>query len=407
VQPGADREHGRRLGDELDVAVQAHPAQIGVVGAGLGEHRRPGVAAEVARLLARRVRPHEQVGTDAREPHRREVRPPVGADRREGHRPLNVQQRRHLGLGHRHTPVTGHPGPPFGSRWTPPVRRRYNQTMYGSNPIEVRSGDVVLRGEHWPARGRAATAVLGPGGGQARGSWTRTARRLAADGFGALTLDLRGHGDSDRSPGGDYRPATFAADVRAICAAVEGPVVIVGASMSGLAGLLAVGEHPGCAAGLVLVDIAIDTRPEGVDRVRGFLSGSRSGFGSLEEFALAVAGYTAREPAPAERMRRHARRGADGRWYWHWDPAFMADHHDFGTDRPRLVAAARTLTVPVLLVRGLESDVVSEVEVAAMRHLVPQLQVLDVAGAGHMLTGDDNDVFGGGLARFLATIAGG
>jgi pimeloyl-ACP methyl ester carboxylesterase len=277
--------------------------------------------------------------------------------------------------------------------------------MYGDQ-ISVRSGDVVLRGDLWPAPAGAATAVLAPGGGQARGSWTRTARRLAAAGHGALALDIRGHGESDRAPGGDYTAGTLAADLAAVCATVDGPTVLVGASMSGLAGLLALAEHPGCADGLVMVDIAIDTRPAGVDRVRGFLSGSRSGFGSLEEFAVVVAGFTGREPGPAERMRRHARLGADGRWYWHWDPAFMDNEPDFAAERPRLVAAARTLTVPAMLVRGLQSDVVSATEVDEMRRLVDDLQVLDVAGAGHMVTGDDNDVFGSGLAAFLAEVAG-
>jgi len=59
-----------------------------------------------------------------------------------------------------------------------------------------------------------------------------------------------------------------------------------------------------------------------------------------------------------------------------------------------------------MLVRGLQSDVVSVTEVDEMRRLVRQLQVLDVAGAGHMVTGDDNDVFGGGLAAFLTEVAG-
>lgn len=276
--------------------------------------------------------------------------------------------------------------------------------MYG-NSIAIRSGDVVLRGDLWPAPEGAATAVLVPGGGQARGSWNRTARRLAAAGHGALALDVRGHGESDRAPGGDYTVGSLAVDLATVCASVDGPTVLVGASMSGLAGLLALAEHPGCADGLVMVDIAIDTRPEGVDRVRGFLAGSRSGFATLDEFAVAVADFTGRAPAPAERMRRHARLGDDGRWYWHWDPAFIDNEPDFAAERPRLVAAAQALSVPAMLVRGVQSDVVSATEVAAMRRLVSDLTVLDVAGAGHMITGDDNDVFGGGLAAFLTDVA--
>lgn len=264
--------------------------------------------------------------------------------------------------------------------------------------LAVRRGAVTLRGELLP--GRPAVLLL-PGGGQTRASWSRTARSLARAGIGAVTFDMRGHGQSDHAPDGDYTADALIADLLACCRALAEPPVLVGASLSGLTALLAAGEQPGCARGLVLVDMAIDTQRGGMDRVLGFLGGSRDGFDSLERFAEAVAGYTGTPPAPAERMRRHARRGTDGRWYWHWDPVFLERPPQFPRDR--LVAAAARVTVPTLLVRGQASDVVSREDAEATRALLPRARLLDVADAGHMITGGDNDIFATGLADFITT----
>lgn len=51
--------------------------------------------------------------------------------------------------------------------------------------------------------------------------------------------------------------------------------------------------------------------------------------------------------------------------------------------------------------RGLQSDVVSDASVDAFREMVPDLEVVDVAGAGHMVAGDRNDAFNKGVIGFL------
>jgi len=67
-----------------------------------------------------------------------------------------------------------------------------------------------------------------------------------------------------------------------------------------------------------------------------------------------------------------------------------------------LRAAAREVKVPTLLVRGADSDVVSDAGVAAFRELMPHVEVFDVAQAGHMVAGDSNDAFNGAVLEFLA-----
>jgi pimeloyl-ACP methyl ester carboxylesterase len=272
------------------------------------------------------------------------------------------------------------------------------------------SDGLRLAGERWDAGTDRAAVVLLHGGGQTRHSWKRTAQRLAAGGHTAIALDARGHGDSDWHRGQDYSSDGFIADLVRFVETLDRPPVLVGASLGGTTALAAIGEHPGLAAALVLVDIVVSLEPAGVARIWRFMTGSPEGFASLEEVADAIAVYNPHRPRPTnlEGLRKNVRQGQDGRWHWHWDPAFMliGDEPRRGIDPARLRAAATAITVPTLIVRGLHSDVVSDAGLADILKLIPHARAADVQGAGHMVAGDDNEVFASALEGFLAELDG-
>ncbi|WP_217429615.1 alpha/beta fold hydrolase, partial [Sphingomonas bacterium] len=82
------------------------------------------------------------------------------------------------------------------------------------------------------------------GGGQTRQSWGHAIAQAAKAGYRAISLDLRGHGESGWSPDGVYDLTLFAADVRAVTATLARPPVLVGASLGGLAGLMVAAYPP-------------------------------------------------------------------------------------------------------------------------------------------------------------------
>jgi pimeloyl-ACP methyl ester carboxylesterase len=265
---------------------------------------------------------------------------------------------------------------------------------------------VRLAGERWGG-GEHGAVVLLHGGGQTRHSWTRTAERLAASGRTAVLLDARGHGDSEWHPEHDYTLDGFVGDLIGFVSTLDRPPVLVGASLGGITALVAAGEHPGLARGLVLVDVVVRVEPEGVARIRHFMSARPEGFASLEEVADAIAAYNParRRPRNLEGLRKNVRQRADGRWYWHWDPAFMRiDEHQPRIDPERLRIAASRLTIPTLVVRGAQSDVVSDAGLADMMRLLTHAQSVDVKAAGHMVAGDDNDLFTARLEVFLSSL---
>jgi len=261
----------------------------------------------------------------------------------------------------------------------------------------------------------APPAVLLHGGGQTRYAWGSTAKVLAERGWRAYRVDLRGHGESEWSPDGRYGIDRFAGDIVEVCAQVGAVAlpVLVGASLGGISSLLAIGEsETPIARGLVLVDVAPRTEPEGVQRIGDFMAANlESGFGSLEEVADAVAAYNPHRPRPSDLsgLKKNVRLREDGRWVWHWDPAFMrgiesTDDETRSNDvmnHERLEAATRHLTVPTLLVRGRMSDLHSEEGAREMLALAPHAEYADVAGAGHMVAGDRNDLFNDAIVGFL------
>jgi non-heme chloroperoxidase len=287
--------------------------------------------------------------------------------------------------------------------------------------MEPTDATVRLRGNGVDLAGDAYGPVDGPpvllfhGGGQTRHAWGGTARVLGDKGWRATTVDLRGHGDSGWSPDGTYDVDAFAGDVRVVARAQPTPPVLIGASLGGISSLVAIGEDtpaPGqgpLASGLVLVDIAPRVEQAGVERIAAFMLGHLDGFVSLDEVADAVAAYNPHRPRPTDLsgLRKNVRRREDGRWYWHWDPNFLSS----GSDEPRsyrneerLEDAARTLTIPTLIVRGKSSDMLTEEGVRQMQALVPHAVAVDVSGAGHMVAGDRNDAFNDAVVTFLAKL---
>ena len=277
-------------------------------------------------------------------------------------------------------------------------------------PVVFEVGPLRIVGDAYgdPA---SPPVLLLHGGGQTRHAWGGTAGALAEAGRHAVALDLRGHGDSDWDPEGDYGVDALAADVISIARHFPARPAMVGASLGGLAILIAQGEsaQPPASA-VVLVDIAPRVEAEGVERIIGFMGAHPDGFASLEDAADAVAGYVPHRPRPRDLngLRKNLRLGPDGRYRWHWDPRLMSrrDRPRATDNTPRLEAAARALRVPTLLVRGRQSDVVSEDGARAFLSLVPHASYADVTGAGHMVAGDRNDPFTDAVVRFLAEIDG-
>lgn len=263
-----------------------------------------------------------------------------------------------------------------------------------------------------------AVVLLLHGGGQSRHAWDVTAQRLHQRGYTVAAYDTRGHGDSDWDPDGRYDMDRLGSDLLAVrsYAGSGRPVAAIGASLGGLTIL---GTHllasPELWRAVVLVDVTPRMEMHGARRVVAFMAAHPKGFDSLESAADVIAAYNPHRPRPenVDGLEKVLRLRTDGRWVWRWDPAFVTSNlqflqgdlddgaAEFEMMSAILVDAARRVSAPTLLVRGLLSDIVSEETVSDFLTVVPHAQTVDISGAGHMIAGDNNDAFSAAIVEFL------
>jgi pimeloyl-ACP methyl ester carboxylesterase len=273
--------------------------------------------------------------------------------------------------------------------------------------VKFRGADgLTLIADEWnrPARDDRPSVLFLHGGGQNRYSWKNTCQILADDGLHVVALDSRGHGDSDRAPNADYSVDTLCTDTHSVLDQIGRPTILIGASMGGMTAMPVAHEAgPDKVTKLVLVDVVPRYEKDGSARIREFMASGLNGFESLDEAADAVASYLPHraKPRSPEGLKKNLRL-RDGRWFWHWDPAFLTVPPDDKFVRvAKLEQAVMSLTIPILLIRGRLSDVVSEAGVNDFLAKVPDAEFVELSDAGHTAAGDDNDAFSDVVVEFV------
>jgi pimeloyl-ACP methyl ester carboxylesterase len=257
----------------------------------------------------------------------------------------------------------------------------------------------------------APTLIFGHGFGQTRHAWDETAAALAAHGWHCITADARGHGDSGRREDGNYNYQQLIDDLVLIARhATRDHIplpILIGASMGGLLGLSSEALHAPLFRALVLVDITPRWEPAGVARILTFMRAHPDGFASFEEASDAIAEYLPHrtERKSPDRLRQLLVAGSDGRLRWHWDPHLL----DFVSTQSEqqqneLLAAARLIRVPTLLISGAQSDIVSNSTITEFLEHVPHAQHVRVEKATHMVAGDNNDDFTRAVVHFVQSL---
>jgi pimeloyl-ACP methyl ester carboxylesterase len=250
------------------------------------------------------------------------------------------------------------------------------------------------------------------GGGQTRHSWGDTAKIIAQNGYYALALDARGHGDSSWSESGNYNFEDLGNDLKEVIVQIGKKPAIVGASMGGLTALIAQGESENTiSSAIILVDIAPKTEQKGIERIFAFMSSNKHGFASIEEASESVSAYLPNRTKPKDhsRLEKNLRLREDGRYYWHWDMKMLELWKSITPDQQikneaRMYQAAKNLKVPTMIVRGGMSDVVSEKVMAEFLDEVPHVRSVNVSDAGHMVAGDSNHAFTNAVLEFLKEV---
>jgi pimeloyl-ACP methyl ester carboxylesterase len=238
--------------------------------------------------------------------------------------------------------------------------------------------------------------VLLHGGAQNAHTWDTVAMALDRP---LVAIDLPGHGHSDGPgdrPGGPLDADGNAADVAAVIRQLAPKAwAVVGMSLGGLTAIALSAQAPELVRKLVLVDVLPGIKAQRSQHITAFVNGPPS-FASLDELLERTAQFNSGRSRSSLRrgILHNAEQQPDGSWVWRWarhrPPAAPASAGPADATRyESLWDALSSVTVPVLLARGLRPDSVldDEGERELLRRL-PSAEVVHVAEAGHSLQGD-------------------
>jgi pimeloyl-ACP methyl ester carboxylesterase len=206
-----------------------------------------------------------------------------------------------------------------------------------------------------------------------------------------LALDYRGRGGSARDPQAEnYNVGVEAGDVLAVLAAARvGPAIFVGTSRGGLITLVLGATHPGLIRGTVLNDIGPVLEPAGLERIRGYV-GKLPIPRNWDEAVGTIQGYAGSQFTGLSKdewlaFARTTFVEREGTFHGRYDPALM---HALRALEPTALPALwpqfeGLARAPLLVIRGENSDLLSETTAAEMARRHPDCALFTVPGQGH------------------------
>lgn len=265
---------------------------------------------------------------------------------------------------------------------------------------------VILDGRRfhyveWGARGRPPILFL-HGGNQSARTWDLICLALSHR-FHAIALDQRGHGDSEWSYEGDYAPASQAKDIARLADHLDWSwFVLVGMSMGCLNALHYAVEHCERLAGLVAVDAGPFVETKAGQDIARFVQANKR-HESFEAFVQAAVQFNPRRKPEFLRHSLHhtVREMSDGTWAWRSDRRDEFDVRRTIDIAARIAPVLDRITCPTLVVKGAESNVMTQANFERFVKALPRGQGVVIPEAGHTVQGDNPRALVGALLSFL------
>ncbi|MFC1935683.1 alpha/beta fold hydrolase [Chloroflexota bacterium] len=231
-------------------------------------------------------------------------------------------------------------------------------------------------------------------------TWDHFARQMTPD-YRVLALDMRGHGDSQWADKGNYTTEHYASDVAALVAHLNlERVIVLGGSTGGRVALVYAAQHPERVAALIMEDVGA-VRPQEI--AQGFSDRVAAGdpeFDTVEEWAQHLRGQNQR--TPVEFFLHNARYGAkrlpNGKLGLKRDVAIQLDFVPM-----ELWNYVEKVQCPFLLVLGSESTIVGQDQQERFRQIVPDIRIVTIQGAGHIIVHDQPGEFERTVRNFLTS----
>ena len=277
--------------------------------------------------------------------------------------------------------------------------------------IAYRSRNIVLRRQrfHFLEWGdpKAPTIVLLHGGHQSAHSWDLVSLHLAQK-YHVYAMDQRGHGDSEWARDVEYSNHTMSLDARAFMDAMglEKPILI-GHSMGGRNSMLLTKADPSRLRALVIVDVGPELSERGRAAIQGFVAENQE-FDDLDHFAANVRKYDPYRPMEhiLRTVKYNMLQRADGKFVSKCDstPRRLGIVRASGPMENITLEEAGAFDLPVLLIRGENSNVLAADAAERFRDALPQGILVTIPNCGHNVHGQNTLGFIAALNAFLENL---
>jgi len=239
-------------------------------------------------------------------------------------------------------------------------------------------------------------------------AWDFFALTMSPD-YHVLSTDLRGHGDTDWDPEGNYNLASYLKDTEGFVEALGLlPSIFIGNAMGGMIYMAYAAEHPDRVRAMVMADSAIQPEPDANTGIRNFIQGPDE-LDSIDAFVERAYQYNPRRSRESYlgSLQHSLKQLPNGKWTWKYDKLFR------DPDRPRrppshtteqMWELASRVKCPALIVRGALSKTMGDATMARLSQVMPQARLVTMEGAGHLLVGDKPVEFERLVREFLSTI---
>lgn len=260
-------------------------------------------------------------------------------------------------------------------------------------------GTLRLHYLEWGARSATPLILLHHVSSHAH-TWDQFARRMSRD-YRVLALDMRGHGDSQWAGEGNYTTEHYASDVAALVEHLNlERVIVLGGSLGGRVALVYAAQHPQQAAALIMEDVGA-VRPPAISQ--GFADRVAAGdpeFDTVEEWAQHLRGQNRRTPVEffLQNARHGTKRLPNGKLGLKRDVAIQRDFVPL-----ELWHYVEKVRAPFLLLIGSESTIVGRDQQERFRQIVPNISMVTIQGAGHIIVHDKPEEFEGTVRSFLTS----
>jgi pimeloyl-ACP methyl ester carboxylesterase len=262
-------------------------------------------------------------------------------------------------------------------------------------------GGLRLSFLEWGIAGRPVLCFLH--GGSAHAHWFDLVAPAFTDRFHVISLDQRGHGESQWAEPPAYATENFAADLVGFLDALGlARVALIGHSMGGHNAMSFAAWHPGRVSALVIVDSRPMIPTDRLDRLRRRGERTLRPYPSPEAAAQSfrlVPRETNADPALLAHMGTAGVVERDGAWVYRFDPASNAERRpvDAWTLLDRI-------TAPTLIARGELSPVLPRDMADKLRAAIRGASLVEIPASYHHLVLDNPAGFVQELDSFLRTL---